>query len=259
MIRNFVKNLLWGNSVALAWTWGIGLFFSVQMAVQFGFKALLAYVTVNALGLALFGVFNEFIAKKYKNADEFEKKFLEKASNFKVPLFIYQFVAITLTLFACLKYVTLPLGILSFLVAVMFIGATIFLGEEFKIDRIKYSHAVLGAVIIAVIAYVAKTDFFIKDISVLTSLAPATVLKSNFDYFALAIPVALGFLFGPWLDIQHWQRAIQIKKRRWVYCCFVYYWWTYFLGFLSLRWDFSSISLLSVCFRRTRIFFLNVI
>lgn len=212
MIRNLFKNLLWGNSVALAWTWGIGLFFSVQMAVQFGFKALIAYVTVNALGLALFGVFNEFIAKKYVNGENFEKRFLKKATNFKVPLFIYQLVAITLTLFACLKYVTLPLGILSFLVAVMFIGATIFLGEEFKIERIKYSHAFFGLTLLGVIVYVANSDFLIKDLTALTSLPAATVLESKLDYFALAIPITLGFLFGPWLDLQHWQRAIQIKK-----------------------------------------------
>lgn len=212
MIKNLFKNLLWGNSVALAWTWGIGLFFSVQMAVQFGFKALIAYVTVNALGLALFGVFNEFIAKKYKTAANFERRFLEKAANFKLPLFIYQFIAITLTLFACLKYVTLPLGILSFLVAVMFIGATIFLGEEFKIERIKYSHAFFGLTLIGVIVYIANSDFLIKDLISLNSLPVATVLESNMDYFALAIPIVLGFLFGPWLDLQHWQRAIQIKK-----------------------------------------------
>ena len=211
-MANFLKNILWGNSVALAWTWGTGLFFSVQIAVQFGFKALVTYVTVNALGLGLFGVFNEFIAAKYHNAENFEKRFLEKASNFKVPLFIYQFVAITLTLFACLKYVTLPLGILSFLVAVMFIGATIFLGEEFKIDRIKYSHGFLGLVIVGVIVYCFNTDFLIKDLNILNSL-PATIkLNSGLDYLALAVPIILGFIFGPWLDLQHWQRAIQIKK-----------------------------------------------
>jgi hypothetical protein len=82
---------------------------------------------VNAFGLALFGIVNEFIAKKYKTAEDYERAFLKKAQNFKFPFFFYQFVAITLTLFACLKYVTLPLGILSFLVAVMFIGSTIFL------------------------------------------------------------------------------------------------------------------------------------
>ena len=212
MINKFVKNILWGNSVALAWTWGIGLFFSVQMTVQFGFKALLAYVTVNALGLALFGVFNEYIAKKYETAENYEAKFLAKASNFKVPFFIYQLVAITLTLFACLKYVTLPLGILSFLVAVMFIGATIFLGEEFKIERIKYSHAVLGTVLLAVVVYCFSNDFLIKDLSILSSLPAATKFSNISDYVSLSIPIILGFMFGPWLDLQHWQRAIQIKK-----------------------------------------------
>lgn len=65
-----IKTILWGNSVALAWTWGIGLFFSVQVAIQFGFKALLAFATVDAIGLTLFGVINSHISKKYNSAQD---------------------------------------------------------------------------------------------------------------------------------------------------------------------------------------------
>jgi len=212
MLARFFNNILWGNSIALAWTWGIGLFFSVQMAVQYGFTALVAYVTVNALGLALFGIVNEFIAKKYKTAEDYERAFLKKAQNFKFPFFFYQFVAITLTLFACLKYVTLPLGILSFLVAVMFIGSTIFLGEEFKIDRIKYSHAFLGLVMLGAMIYILNSGFMLGSIEDLFSLQAAFHFNHDIDYVALAVPITLGFLFGPWLDLQHWQRAIQIRK-----------------------------------------------
>lgn len=212
MLKKFFNNFLWGNSVALAWTWGIGLFLSVQIAVQFGFLALVSYVTVNALGLSLFGVVNHFIAKQYKTAEEYEKAFMKKALNFRFPFFLYQFLAITLTLFACLKYVTLPLGILSFLVAVMFIGATIFLGEEFKISRIKYSHAFLGLVVLGAAVYILNSGFVFTSFSDLVSIKPAFHFNQNIDYVALAVPIILGFLFGPWLDLQHWQRAVQINK-----------------------------------------------
>ena len=33
--------LLWGNTVALSWVWGLGLFFSVQFTVEFGLTGLL--------------------------------------------------------------------------------------------------------------------------------------------------------------------------------------------------------------------------
>ncbi len=37
----WLNALLWGNSVALAWMWGLGLFFSVQMTFMFGLEGLL--------------------------------------------------------------------------------------------------------------------------------------------------------------------------------------------------------------------------
>ena len=36
-------NLLWGNSVALSWMWGLGLFFSVQFSLQYGLFGLLTF------------------------------------------------------------------------------------------------------------------------------------------------------------------------------------------------------------------------
>jgi len=233
------NTLLWGNSVALAWTWGIGLFFSVQVAIQFGFSALIKFATIDAVGLALFGVINSFIAKKYKNADEFEAVFLSKARNFKFAFLFYQFLAITLTIFCCLKYVTLPLGVLSILVAGVFIGAVIFLGEEFDITRIKYSHAVYtlligfafwmflnsslfseGFFLSAVFdsstngltATLAIDQGFVNWFNQAFSFTPLYSFNSGGMEMAFWIPILVGFLCGPWLDIQHWQRAVQIKK-----------------------------------------------
>ena len=46
-----INALLWGNSVALAWMWGLGLFFSVQMTFMFGLQGLLLFAIPNALAL----------------------------------------------------------------------------------------------------------------------------------------------------------------------------------------------------------------
>ncbi len=212
-----IKTGFWGISVALAWTWGIGLFFSVQTAIQFGFKGLLIFATINAFGLTLFGLVNGYLAKQYASPEEFEKKFLARARNFRFAFLFYQFVAVTLTLFAVLKYVTFPLGILSILVCVMFVGATIFLGEEFKINRIKYSHAVM-AVLIAVSLYVLlKANVWDAESGgILASVtgSGSNSLFEDLNYLAYLIPIAVGFMLGPWLDLQHWQRAIYIHKEK---------------------------------------------
>jgi acyl-CoA thioesterase FadM len=241
-VNNWSKSfntLLWGNSVALAWTWGIGLFFSVQVAIQFGFSALIKFATIDAVGLTLFGVINSFIAKKYNSPEDFEKAFLYKARNFKFAFLFYQFVAITLTIFCCLKYVTLPLGVLSILVAGVFIGAVIFLGEEFDITRIKYSHAVYSLLIgisfwvfvnsslfseglflsaifdsnqNGLTATLAIDEGFVNWFKQAFSFSPLYSFGSSSAELAFWIPILVGFLCGPWLDIQHWQRAVQIKK-----------------------------------------------
>lgn len=234
-----IKTILWGNSVALAWTWGIGLFFSVQVAIQFGFKALLAFATVDAIGLTLFGVINSHISKKYNSAQEFEASFFDKAKNFKLALLLYQFLAITLTIFCCLKYVSLPLGILSILVGGMFFGATIFMGEEFDIRRIKYTHAVYSIIIFSALAYIFNSSLFTSG-SLFTaawessteglkaqfalntdmfswleqcfSYKPLYKFESGFSEFAFFVPILIGFICGPWLDLQNWHRVVQIKK-----------------------------------------------
>lgn len=216
VLSRFTKTGFWGISVALAWTWGIGLFFSVQTAIQFGFKGLVIFATINAFGLGMFGVINSFLAKKFSSPDEFENKFLDKAKDFKFAFLFYQFVAITLTLFAVLKYVTFPMGILSVLVCVMFVGATIFLGEEFKIERIKYSHALMAVMIAASLYVLLKGNILDENGAVLGSLFAGNG-NASFDessYMAYWVPVVVGFFLGPWLDLQHWQRAIQINKEK---------------------------------------------
>lgn len=234
-----IKTLLWGNSVALAWTWGIGLFFAVQVAVQFGFDALVKFATIDAIGLTLFGVVNDQIANKYNSAEEFEASFINKAENFKFGLLFYQFLAISLTLYCCMKYVTLPLGILSILVAGVFIGATIFLGEEFSISKIKFSHAGFGIIILASLLVLINSELFASEsifkaalssnlsglkaeldishgfltwIEQAQNYTPLYSFKSPVYYWSFGIPLVVGFLCGPWLDLQNWQRVVQIRK-----------------------------------------------
>ena len=86
-------------------------------------------------------------------------------------------------------------------------------GEEFGIRKIKAGHGLLGGLLVVCIAVV------------LVSLGPVGVgvgvagLGGENGYtmnrfWGLAVPLVVGLLVGPWLDLQHWQRAIQIHREK---------------------------------------------
>jgi len=72
-----MKNAVWGSSIAMAWMWGLGLFFSVHFTFLFGWLGLLSFSLPNALGLVVFGLIldrrgrdtdlNKLIEKVYKH------------------------------------------------------------------------------------------------------------------------------------------------------------------------------------------------
>ncbi len=215
-----INALLWGNSVALAWMWGLGLFFSVQMTFMFGLQGLLLFAIPNALGLMLFGFMTQIVAKRHAGGQESLAMFFEKfAKPFRLIFYLYQVVALSLTVFALAKYLFWPLGLVSgpmtalYLCMVVFVvlAAGCLFGEEFGIQRIKFGHGVLGALLLVCVGVV------------IFSLQP--LVPENFrwdaavpggwtgpDLLGYAIPLLVGLLVGPWLDLQHWQRAIQIHR-----------------------------------------------
>ena len=103
VLMNFrwINALLWGNSVALAWMWGLGLFFSVQMTFMFGLQGLLLFAIPNALGLMLFGFLTQIVAKRHAGGQESLALFFDKfAKPFRLIFYLYQVVALALTVFA---------------------------------------------------------------------------------------------------------------------------------------------------------------
>jgi acyl-CoA thioesterase FadM len=195
--------------------WGLGLFFSVQFSLQYGLFGLLTFAIPNALGLMLFGGLTQLIARRAGNGPDALGTFFANWSRpYRLIFFLYQILAITLTVFALVRYAWQPLGLqpeglyLLLTVLVILAAATLF-GEEFDVRRIKYSHAVLG-----MIALGAMLILFYQ----LPSLGSGQPIATGsnpffgFNFWGYAIPICVGLTLGPWLDLQQWQRVIQIQR-----------------------------------------------
>jgi acyl-CoA thioesterase FadM len=213
---------LWGNSVALSWMWGLGLFFSVQMTFMFGLQGLLMFAIPNALGLMLFGFLTQRVAKSHSGGQESLAIFFDKFSKpFRLILYIYQIVALSLTVFALVKYLFVPLNLaagplfslyLCLLVFVILVAGCLF-GEEFGIQKIKLSHAMLGGLLVACVgAILLGLNPLVP--AALPFTAPFPEQWTGPSLLGYAIPLIIGLLVGPWLDLQHWQRAIQIHREK---------------------------------------------
>ena len=226
MNLRWLNALLWGNSVALAWMWGLGLFFSVQISFMFGMKGLLMFAIPNAIGLMLFGCLTQIVAKRHPGGHESLALFFDKfAKPFRLIFYIYQIVALSLTVFALVKYLFMPLflptqmgtpvllGLSMTMVVFVLLAMGCLFGEEFGIGKIKAGHALLGALLLVCVA----TILFHHNLFDLGKGITGTAGDPAYDhspnrFWGYAIPLVVGLLVGPWLDLQHWQRAIQIHR-----------------------------------------------
>ncbi|MGH8046987.1 MAG: acyl-CoA thioesterase [Chthoniobacterales bacterium] len=217
-LPRWLQTALWGNTVALSWMWGLGLFFSVQFTVQFGLFGLLTFAIPNFIGLMAFGLITQHIAHRQKNkgSEALASFFVGWSRPFRLIFFLYQVLAITLTIFAIIHYVVQPLNLpLAFLylplTLLIVLAAAILFGEEFNIKRIKFSHGALFLLLlVAVVIVAASLDKFAPASTNVWTAQPT----DTWSFWGYVVPICTGFLVGPWLDLQQWQRAIQMNRER---------------------------------------------
>lgn len=196
--------------------WGLGLFFSVQITVLFGLPGLLCFAVPNALGLIAFGLVTHHIARRNPGSESLASFFTNWSRPLRLAFFLYQTLALTLTIFALLRYAWQPLGLephalflpLTMLIAV---AAGIFFGEEFNIKRIKFSHGAMFVLVLgAIVILLSNLPQGGQGIGVAEPLEKPTL----YQFCGYALPMLIGFLLGPWLDLQQWQRAIEMHRER---------------------------------------------
>lgn len=244
----FIGSILWGNTVALSWMWGLGLFFSVQFTIDFGLRGLLFFALFNCLGLIFFGIITQQIANRSHGSESLAKFFQHWSRPFRLGFFLYQLAAITLTIFALIRYALQPLGLEPHLLylpltALVVIVAGILFGEEFNIRRIKYSHGVFFLILAGIIGIILShigANYF-NGLSF-----PGRLLNHDLlNYAGYGIPICIGFLLGPWLDLQQWQRAIEMHRENisiansYLIGSIIFGTLLLFHGFLAL-WAFSA-------------------
>jgi len=102
-----------------------------------------------------------------------------------------------------------PAGLYLLLTILVILAAATLFGEEFDIRRIKFSHGVLGLIALVAIGVLwFQLPSIGKGQPIMTGANPFLGL----NFWGYAIPICVGLTLGPWLDLQQWQRAIQIQR-----------------------------------------------
>ncbi len=191
----------WGATVAMSWLWGLGFFFSIHFAHAYGWFGLLAFAVPNALGLFLFGLGLGHLRRRHDLKSWIEAR-LKQAP---LVFLSYQILAVALTLFAVMKYLLAEIGAdvtIAWCLALLCLA--MLTAEMLGFRGVVRLHALFYVLFLAV----GLTVLFV-------AAAPGSEPpRAAYDltFLGYLVPLVAGLLFGPWLDLQQWQRAIAISE-----------------------------------------------
>lgn len=195
------RSLLWAPTIALSWLWGLGFFYSIHVTLTYGWLGFLAFATANAGGLFLFGW---LLGSSKRDAPAI----LRVAEGPYLGLFLLsQTNAIAITLFGFIAYLWTPMigdNVVLGVGLLVLIGCST--GHVANLTGVKYIHIaylVLGVAAALIALSAMRSAPAAKDV-------PLAVFDSRF--YGLLTPTLVGFLLGPWTDIQQWRRVAQIRR-----------------------------------------------
>lgn len=199
------QSLAWSPTIALSWLWGLGFFYAIHVTFLYGWPGFVAFAVPNALGLALFGCAVEWFGPR----EGLEDSFGRLASRYGGILFVYQVAAVGITLFAFAADYLRPLvGGLAIPVAVLLAVVASTVGHVARVQDFRALHAAMLAVGVAS----ALAAFLLMPAMGPARVAAGPDLRLDLRFWGLVVPSLVGFLLGPWLDLQHWQRVLRIRR-----------------------------------------------
>ncbi len=196
-----VRNLLWAPTIGLSWLWGLGFFYSIHVTLTYGWLGFLGFAIANVGGLWLFG----YILGRTKRSPDQIIKDIE--GRYAGVFLLFQMAALVVTIFGFVAYLWRPIvgegspvGVAMLLLFACAIGHALSL-QQIKILHIFYTVVGVAAGIVLLIG--------LREVSTYPGVP---LQKFDSRFYGLVMPTVIGFLLGPWLDIQHWQRAVTIKR-----------------------------------------------
>lgn len=198
----FVRSLAWSPTVALSWLWGLGFFYSIHVALTYGWLGFLAFAAPNAIGLFLFGY---VLGSPLLNP---EKIFASLQSSYVGLLLMCQLCAVAITLFGFAAYLWVPLfGSTSLVSVTLLVLVACAVGHASSLWVLRTIHMVYLCVGVAAALATLGSLWSTQ------SVPPLPIANFDSRFYGLALPTLAGFLLGPWLDVQQWHRVVEIRRR----------------------------------------------
>ncbi|MBY0258350.1 MAG: acyl-CoA thioesterase [Methylobacterium sp.] len=196
-----MRSLAWAPTVALSWLWGLGFFYAIHVTLTYGWLGFIAFAVPNATGLFLFGwVLNS----PRRNPAETIASF---GGHYALLFLLCQIFAVSLTVFSFVSCLWVPLfGAHGGLVAALLVIVACALGHAATLGQLRRVHLALlpvgvGAGLLALWSLRAAP-----------SVPPLPFAAFDARFLGLVVPTLVGFLLGPWMDVQQWQRVVEIRR-----------------------------------------------
>uniref|UniRef100_UPI002595FBE8 acyl-CoA thioesterase n=1 Tax=uncultured Methylobacterium sp. TaxID=157278 RepID=UPI002595FBE8 len=197
----FVRNLMWAPTIGLSWLWGLGFFYSIHVTLTYGWLGFFGFAISNVGGLWLFG----FILGRSKRTPD---QIMKDIENRYVGVFLlFQMAALVVTVFGFVAYLWQPIVGEGATIGVAFLLlASCAIGHALSLEQIKKLH------ILYTVIGVAAGLVLLSGLRQTSDYPGVPLQQFDARFYGLVMPTVIGFLLGPWLDIQHWQRAVYIKR-----------------------------------------------
>jgi acyl-CoA thioesterase FadM len=197
----FLRSVIWAPTVALSWLWGLGFFYAIHVTLTYGWLGFVAFAVPNTTGLFLFGWL-------LNSPRRDPAKIIAQAGGPYALLFLLcQIFAVAITIFGFAACLWTPLfGEHAGLVVALLLLFGCAVGHAASLVQLRRLHLVYLPV------GVAAGLLALWSLQAAPATPPLPVAEFDARFYGLVIPTLVGFLLGPWMDVQQWQRVVEIRR-----------------------------------------------